>query len=246
METIIQFLAWIGMGIAVIVIIVAATGGRSISRYFLTKDIVDTVNKTMPGAQVADAAASSHNKIEVEFAGREGKMKVYRRSGLMIGVFVDESGSMPKTGTFRFLAPRAMPNDPRVDASAADRRFRAAFTASIGEKGFTPADSTAADLLVTYHFALDGPVDDTEIGDNYGYHIPEMNDEQVDAASEQPTLLERASLIIDFIDPNGKKLIWRASLLKNIVVDASDEERLRRTHDAIKEMLTFFPPKTFS
>ena len=244
METIIQALIWIGIGIAVIVVIVSVTGSRSISRYLLTKDIVDTVEKTMPGALVADAAASSHDEIEVEFMGREGKMKVYRRSGLMIGVFTDDSGSIPKTGTFRFLAPRAIPDDPRIDASAVDQRFRAAFTTIIAEKGFMPADSMEADVLVTYHLALEGPVDDAQIGDNYGYHIPEMISNRGDIAAGQATLLERATLIIDFIDPSGKKLIWRASLLTNIVVEVSADERLRRTSNAIETMLTFFPPKT--
>ncbi len=244
METLIQFFILIGLGIAVILVIVIATGGRSISRYLLTKDIFDTVNKTMPGARVANAAASSHNEIEVELVGLQGKMKVYRRSGLMIGVFVDESAFIPQEGTFRFIAPRAITSDPRVDAAAFDQRFKAAFTTIIAEKGFTPAESRGPDLLITYHFALEGPVDDAQISNSFGYQIPEMIGARSDTSPELPILLEKASFVIDFIDPNGKKLIWRASLLTNLIVEASDEERTRRINDAVKKMLTFFPPKS--
>jgi len=244
MEIIIQALVWIGFGIAVVTIIAVTKSGRSISRFLLTKDTSDMVKKTMPGAIVADATASVHGEIEVELVGHQGKLKVYRRSGLLIGVFVEESANIPKTGTFRFIA-RVIQDDLRVDASAVDQRLKAAFTTSIAAKGFSPADSMDADVLVTLHVALEGSVDDAQIGDTYDYHIPEMIGGQSDADSEQPTLPERASVIIDFIDPEVKKLIWRASLLTDIIVEVSDEERTRRTNEAIAEMLTFFPPKSF-
>ncbi|MGD8643663.1 MAG: DUF4136 domain-containing protein [Chromatiales bacterium] len=51
------------------------------------------------------------------------------------------------------------------------------------------------------------------------------------------------TLILDFVDPNTERLVWRGEAQAVLSEDPTSEERSKRVNEAVTKMLERFPPK---
>ena len=54
---------------------------------------------------------------------------------------------------------------------------------------------------------------------------------------------EQGTLLLDFVDPETRQLLWRGSASARIRPSSSPEESQKRANEAVAAMLERFPPK---
>jgi hypothetical protein len=133
-------------------------------------------------------------------------------------------------------------DDPRIDNSLMDDRIRAAVDRELAASGFEPASDRAPDFLMTYHASLRTKLESvtTAAGyrGSYGYGA------WGGYAQTLPAEYEEGTLILDVIDPEANRLIWRGTAQARAHRgDATPEERSERINAVVAKILAQFPPK---
>lgn len=139
--------------------------------------------------------------------------------------------------------PRPKTGDPRLDSSLLDQRVRRAVDAQLAARGYPEVSADEADFLVTYHAALESKLDVDTIYRTYGYGYGwgrGYGPAEVDTVVRQ---YEQGTLLLDFVDPKTRKLIWRGSASAEITPDSTPEKRQERINEAVARMLERFPPR---
>jgi hypothetical protein len=57
-----------------------------------------------------------------------------------------------------------------------------------------------------------------------------------------PNIYEEGTMILDFVDPETKELLWRGSASATIKPELTNEEQRRRINGAVTKLLDKFPP----
>ena len=126
--------------------------------------------------------------------------------------------------------------DPRLDDSEFfDSQVRSAVERHFGAKGFEKTPVRLADFLIDYHAAVDYRV---EVVDGYGYdahgYIAEVG---------KLVEYEQGTLLIDVIDPETRKLVWRGWAESNIEGVIGDRQRMEERIDKVADrIIARFPP----
>lgn len=93
--------------------------------------------------------------------------------------------------------------DPRLDANPFfDARVRAAVELELAAKGMRRV-TASPDLLVHYHASIRQRVDVVRVDEARGYSSPDVR------GSEQVMEFDEGTLIVDVVEPKGKKVVWR-------------------------------------
>lgn len=109
-------------------------------------------------------------------------------------------------------------------------------------KGLEEADQDA-ELIVAYLVLVQNNAVSTGIDDYYtnsGSEIVQYAHKQVTIKKDMPKSFEAGTLIIDVIDANDRKLIYRDYSSKEILPELSLAERNQRAKDAVDEALAKF------
>ena len=91
------------------------------------------------------------------------------------------------------------------------------------------------DFLVAFHTGVQDKTDVQSWGYGYGYWG--MGGGGVSTINYQ-----EGTLILDFINPKTKKLIWRGVGKKVVSQKATPEKREKGINDAVEKILNQFPP----
>jgi hypothetical protein len=114
-----------------------------------------------------------------------------------------------------------------------DARIRSAIEGELASRGY-PQAANGASFLVAYHATVAQKVEAGAEPYGYGWRSAYM----------APTVMtyEEGTLLVDFIDPRSKAMVWRGTA--SAVVDASDsaEKREERIREAVRKVLERFPP----
>jgi hypothetical protein len=128
----------------------------------------------------------------------------------------------------------AASSDSNAVVSLTDARIRSAVESELASRGYSEVHDGAS-FLVAYHAVIQQKIDPGTNPYGYGWSHAYMG----------PTVMtyDEGTLLIDFIDPKSKSMIWRGTA--SAVVDASDsaEKREKRIHEAVHKVLEDFPPK---
>ncbi len=145
---------------------------------------------------------------------------------------------IPDGGAYSWMfRPDDVPEDQRIDKSTATLRMRELIENELARKGYEQMGlGFKVDFLVAYRFAFEEAITAQEVNKRHGYAAD-------DAGADLAQRFEKGSLIIDIVSPETKKLMWRGIAEAEIVVAVSDEERLRRSREAVRRILAEFPPK---
>ncbi len=99
-------------------------------------------------------------------------------------------------------------------------------------KGLQLQQNAKNSLLIQYHVSLESEMDDTALAINYGL-APGLRANSV-ASKKHP----RGTLVVDFIDPQLKKVVWRGAVGVFTGVEHSDQARQQRVNVLLDELFS--------
>ncbi len=85
-------------------------------------------------------------------------------------------------------------------------------------------------LLIQYHVSLESEMDDTALAINYGL-APGLR-----ANSDATRKHQRGTLVVDFIDPKLKKVVWRGAIGVFTGIVDTDQARQQRVNKLLDEL----------
>jgi hypothetical protein len=163
-------------------------------------------------------------------------------SNMQISSDYDPGVDFSRLGSYGWLPdPRPPTGDPRLDSSLLDGRIRSAVKAQLAARGYREVSPDQADFLVTYHVALESKLDVDTMYRSYGYGWGRgYGPVELDTVVRE---YEQGTLLLDFVDPETRNLIWRGSASAEITPDSTPERRQERVNRAVAGMLERFPPR---
>ena len=152
----------------------------------------------------------------------------------------DPGAKLDGLRTWAWQAESPQPTgDPRLDSDLLNARIRSALESGLAARGFTPAASPEkADFSVAYHVALTQKLDARTIYSGYGPYRGWGG-----GATTVVDQYEVGTLLVDFISPATKSVIWRGTAQSRVQESADPEERQARVRAAVEKLLAQFPPK---
>jgi len=142
--------------------------------------------------------------------------------------------------------------DPRIDDNPLlHQRVHTAIDAGLQSAGFAAADPATADFLVSYYLTIDRMTSVTYINNYWGYgpgsgsRYYRYNRPGFYPVFSEPVVYayEQGTLVLDIIQPQGRKLVWRGSTSSELDDDATPEQRQQKLTRAVNALLAEFPPR---
>ncbi len=147
------------------------------------------------------------------------------------------SGEQEKTG------------DRRADSSAVDMRIRIAVGTQLRLKGYQTLSEGKPDFYVAYHLGLKDSsptVSSQYFSEGMAGHAFMHSADTRPANDHTPSINESyltGTLLIDIIDAESQKLVWRATAAGDVDQGLTSEQRDERTKAIVHKLLSHFPPQ---
>jgi hypothetical protein len=164
-------------------------------------------------------------------------------SAFTINTDYDPGASFLELRTYDWApAETEAPKDPRVENDLLEARVHDAVDAELSARGYSQvAEGEAADFWVTYHAGVEAKIDVTTIQQAYPYY---RGYSRWGGYSETYVRnYDEGTLILDVIDPETDRLIWRGSAQAQVNDRSTPEKREKRVRDAAAAILDRFPPQ---
>jgi len=149
----------------------------------------------------------------------------------------DVSWDFESLKTYQLLSP---PVDSAVNSLSRDR-VRNAINSELIARGYNEVD-TDPDFQVAYHVGSQDKIQVSDWGYGYGgrgsYYGYGGRRSAVDVYQYQ-----EGSLIVDIVDTDTHKLIWRGTARKVLDTNPTPEQRTATVNAAVAKILADFPPK---
>lgn len=143
---------------------------------------------------------------------------------------------VPQTGTFSWLPEGTHSlKDPRLRRHNLDGMLRQAIVVAMQRKGYSFSQTGQVDLHIGYVAAMASDLDDRQIRELYGFDTGWQ-------PTKNPKKYEKGSLILDIIQTQSHRHIWRGAIQANVGFDLSDSVRRQRTNKAVSQLLSRFNP----
>ncbi|MDB4433388.1 DUF4136 domain-containing protein [bacterium] len=143
--------------------------------------------------------------------------------------------------TFAWIPePQKTTGDPRLDNSLLDQRIRKAVDAQLQFKGYEKQPAPPADFFIAYHLSIESKIDVSVVNGYGGVGWGRYWGGGIGYTSV--TEWDQGSIVLDFLEPKTRNLIWRGVARAEIYFDSTPEEREERTNKAIRKILERFPP----
>ncbi|VAW72091.1 hypothetical protein MNBD_GAMMA10-2331 [hydrothermal vent metagenome] len=145
----------------------------------------------------------------------------------------------------------AFPED--IPVNELDRaRFIKAVEANLTGKGLTK-NAADPDFLIATHFGTESRIDITNwgysyapntyyTGHGYGHHGYGHDGGYATTGGVNVYEYEQGTLILDFIDTDNKKLMWRATAKAIISPASTPQKQTEKINSGVQEILSSFPP----
>ena len=136
-----------------------------------------------------------------------------------------------------------LPTTPAESNPNLDKWIKSAVASQLGNKGLQ-RKSTDPDLLLTYHVGVEDKIAVSDRGYRY---IPRQRQRSASRQHDVSTAVYReGTLILDFIKPDTKGLVFRASAQAVLDERMTSEEDQRLVTEAVRKMLESYPPQAGS
>lgn len=165
----------------------------------------------------------------------------------------DPEADLQSLRTYAWLErPAVDEGDPRVDDNPLlHQRIHTAIDAGLQSSGYARAEPAEADFLVSYYITIDKMTSVTYInnywgyGPGWGYGYYRHPRPGFYPVFSQPTVFEyeQGNLILDIIRPEGRKLVWRGSVSRELDYYSTPEKRQERLNQTVNAILAEFPPQ---
>lgn len=162
-------------------------------------------------------------------------------SGVRVTTDYDPSVDLWAFKTYAWATPKKQPTgDPRLDNPLLEARIERAIEGAMNMRGLRAVDDGDADFLVAYHVVIDQRRDVAEVPTAYGYrgfwggfYGSRLYVDQY----------EVGTLMVDFLERESKRLVWRGSGEARLHDRGSPEDRDQRAQRTVDAILKRFPPK---
>lgn len=136
--------------------------------------------------------------------------------------------------TFKWVKqdPNA-PSASRAEHDLFEKRVKSAVDAELIEKGFRRAGGAEPDFLAAWHIGAENKVN----VERYGYRYSPRG--RWYGTNVQAHYYREGTLIIDFVDPDEKVLVWRSTAVGSMKYFTKGE---REIQSSVAKMLEEFPP----
>ncbi len=166
-------------------------------------------------------------------------------SSMQLAWDYDAQAAFPVLHSYDWL-PVPEPGASQVRDNLLDARIRSAVDAQLQKKGFL-RDIGSPDFLVAYHIAIDERLSVTYLNELYGYGPGWGNPRYLRSygrPGREATVSEYqvGTLILDVVQAQDRRLIWRGSASAEVYPDLSPEAREKRIRTAVEKILAPFPP----
>ena len=208
------------IGIAVVAVLLNG-GRRRLTRRDLPPNVIDALRRTQPDCRVRSIKPRPDGGFDLALVkdGEPRAMRLVRHGQWTIGSSYDPVKTLPASGTFEFLKQDFnLTRDERLDLASMDARIKNAVQAHLLDKGFALTTGEVPDVMIGYYAVIGGECISGEEGH------------------------ERGSWILDIVDPAGDQVLWRGSANADIIVDVSQDDKQRRVDEAVKLILSQYPP----
>ena len=118
-----------------------------------------------------------------------------------------------------------------------DAQIKQAVDAQLATKGLTRTDSDKADLYVGYQISVQKQEQWNAYGMGGGYRWGGG------MATATSSTINIGTLVLDMYDPGTKQLVWTGRATKTIDPNNSQEKKQKNLNNAMKKLLSKFPPK---
>jgi hypothetical protein len=148
----------------------------------------------------------------------------------------DPSADFSRFATFAWMGPDVAPvGDQYLQDPYIERRVRQTVDAALGAKGYRLTDEDDSDLLLTYRLLSDDRLAGTLPAGYRGYYLGPW------AAGYDS--FEEGTLIIDAVERDVQRLVWRGSASARLLPHYDFEQRAARAKDAVERIMAGFPAR---
>jgi hypothetical protein len=127
-----------------------------------------------------------------------------------------------------------------MDNTLLDKRIRRAVDSQLQGMGYRRVANEEASFLASYHIGVKQKLDVSTIhsGSGYGYRRGWYGG----YSETQVRQYEEGTLLLDFIEPKERQLLWRGSGSARVSRSKTPEQREARVQEAVTQILKSFPP----
>ncbi len=168
--------------------------------------------------------------------------------GFVITSDHDPSADFSALRTFAWSPdPPYISGDARVTDPDVHDMIRGAISAQLPAHGIAET-ANDPDLWVNYSLILETTTDLRTLNDFHDYPFVGVDFSRATelgfgSGATYVHELTEGTLVLDFVEPESRKLLWRASAQTSVHENPSDERRRTRINNALKRMLRHYPPK---
>jgi len=155
---------------------------------------------------------------------------------MAVGSEHSPTADFPAYRTFGWEVEAISPTgDARLDDDLLfDSHVREAVGRQLTAKQLQPDVSGQPDLLLHYHFSVEGRVDVYGLDEQLGYQSSERRAAEYDAGT----------LVVGIADGSNRRIVWRGWVLIDVTGVIDNRERLRALiDDAVSRMFERYPPR---
>jgi hypothetical protein len=166
-------------------------------------------------------------------------------SSLSVSSDYDPAEDFSRLRTYMWLpGPQPKTGDVRLDNALLDARIRKAVDEQFATQGYEKIKSGQPDFRVGYHLSTEKRLDVRTINDYYGYgwgygygYAP------MGYSSTQVSEYDVGTLILDIVDSELDRLVWRGSASGRLRKKSTLEQSEQDARDVAKAILEKFPPQ---
>jgi len=141
------------------------------------------------------------------------------------------------------VAPGGLTN-PTLSQEAIGPHLMAAVERELKARGLVEGSKDTADVHVVYFAAMTSGVNQTYLGEYYGYVTGWASPLALGyTPSTSSTVYEQGTVVIDMVERASKRAIWRGSVVTRIVQERTLDKRIERINDATHRVFEKFPIK---
>lgn len=160
--------------------------------------------------------------------------------GLQVNNDFDKAADFTRYQTWDWMPGETFRStDPRLDDPKVRERIKGAIENQLVENGFQRA--TEPDFHVNYLAALGSELEERRI-DNY-YEYSHYTVFYPHWTATYTGVYETGTLVIDILDVDTKRLVWRSTAKLEVNPQAGPRENEPKIREAVRAMLKRFPPK---
>ena len=154
--------------------------------------------------------------------------------GIEVTSDYDQEANFSRYKNFTWISNVRKQQKPKIKNSLTNKHIKRAIQQSLMAKGLTYVDNKKADLIVTYYISVQNKLDVSTIRygpwRRWGPRHKEVRRRRY----------KEGTLVIDFIDPRLKQVVWQGL---GIGVISKTQNRAEHIQNAVSSILKKYPPK---